>query len=37
VVMGTVAACLIITRVQTEAQLVAALLGDTGAVEEDID
>jgi hAT family C-terminal dimerisation region len=37
VVMGIVITCPTATRVHTEAQLVTALLGDAGAVEEDID
>jgi hypothetical protein len=37
VVTGTVTACSTTTRVQIEAQLVTALLGDAGAVEEDVD
>lgn len=32
-----VTACPITTRVQIEAQLVTALLGDAGAAEEDVD
>jgi hypothetical protein len=34
---GTVTACHVTTRVQIEAQLVTALLGDVRAVEEDVD
>jgi hypothetical protein len=37
VATGTAIACPTITRVQVEAQLVTALLGDAGAVEEDVD
>jgi len=37
VVTGKVTACPITTRVQIEAQLVTALLGDAGAVEEYVD
>jgi hypothetical protein len=33
----TAIACPTATRVQSESQLVTALLGDAGAVEEDID
>jgi hypothetical protein len=36
VVTGTAIACPTTTRVQIEAQLVTALLGDAGAVEEDV-
>ena len=37
VATGIVIACPTATRVQTEAQLVTTLLGDAGAVEEDLD
>jgi hypothetical protein len=37
VVTGTVIVCPTATRVQNEAQLVTALLGDAGPVEEDVD
>jgi hypothetical protein len=37
VVIGTVTVRPIIPRVQIEAQLVTTLLGDAGAVEEDVD
>jgi hypothetical protein len=37
VVTGIVIACPTTVRVQIEAQLVTALLGDAGAVEEDVD
>ena len=37
VVTGTVTAHPLIPRVQIEAQLVSALIGDAGAVEEDVD
>jgi hypothetical protein len=37
VVTGIAITCPTATRVQTEAQLVTALLGDAGAVEEDVD
>jgi hypothetical protein len=37
VVTEIVTACPTTTRVQIEAQLVTALLGDAGAVEEDVD
>jgi hypothetical protein len=37
VATGTAIACPTTTRVQIEAQLVTALLGDAGAVEEDVD
>ena len=37
VVTGIVTACPTTTKVQIEAQLVTALLGDAGAVEEDED
>jgi hypothetical protein len=37
VVTGTATACPTTTRVQIEGQLVTALLGDAGAVEEDVD
>jgi hypothetical protein len=36
-VTGTVIAYPTTTRVRIEAQLVTALLGDTGAVEEDVE
>jgi hypothetical protein len=37
VVTGTAIACPTATRVHTEARLITALLGDAGAVEEDVD
>ena len=36
-VTGIAIACSTTTRIQIEAQLVTALLGDAGAVEEDVD